>query len=196
MNKNNLIFLAFCLFFVALLLSPVNAQRAKYTVHHIDPWTNDNVDSKPGSGVNIVNEDRNPTLADIINGMAARRKMAITLAPGNNSSHSWAVRVVEINLTSYFTNDSENNWTNNFVVIYDPTSHAYYNTTLSAIGNSTNSTAYVFLAGQWIKVIAITMIYKTPPKPGWINSVIRADYLTLPLVEFRKILSYELIHRR
>ena len=164
MNKTNLILLVACLFFVVLFASEVRAQQ--YTIHHIDPWTNDNVDSKPNSGVKVVNEDRSPTLQDIIDGMRKKRKVTAVLAPDGNSTHSWAVRVVGMNLTSYLTTNGSRNWTNNFIVLYDPVSHAYVNTTVATMGNNVNNTAYIYVAGEWRGVIALTMIYKSLIKTG------------------------------
>ena len=200
MNKNKLILIVFCLFFITLFSIQVNAQSSvRYTIHNIDQWSNDNVDTKPNSAVKIINEDRSPTLADIIDGMVKKRKITIILAPVNNSNHSWAVRVVAINLTSYLVNNSENkSYINNYIEIYDPSSHAYRNTTVATTTNSANSTAYVFLAGQWIEVIAITMIYKSayiPNPKGW-NSVLRKDILMLSMVLFNRDISYEKIYRR
>lgn len=180
MNKINLI-LAFAFLIVLLFATGVSAQS--YTIHHIDRWANDNADSKPGSGVKVVNEDRDPTLLDVLEGMKKKRKITIYLEP-SNGTHSWALRVVGVNLTSY----NDTNWTKNFMVLYDPTSHAYVNTTGAVIGNDTNSTGYVYAGGEWRKIIGVTMVYQTPkPGKGLLLDSKPRHYAFLPFVRFKDL---------
>lgn len=180
MNKIKIILLFVFISFLAFA-SNVNAQPI--TIHHIDPWANDNVDSKPGSGVNVVNEDRDPTLLDVLDAMKKKRKVTLYLAPSAGATHSWAVRVVGVNLTSY----NDTNWTKNFMVLYDPTSHAYINTTGAVIGNSTNSTGYVYAGGEWRKILGVTMVYKTPKPGSGLFHVKPGHYGLLPLMRFRDL---------
>ncbi len=185
-------------FFFALLIilvsfsEDVKAQHGgKIVIEHISTSPGAyRSDSKPGPNVEVRDQDRKPTMDDIIDGKKKGKKVTIIIDPSAaNPSVSHAAIVVSINTTARNGTNPDNQTTLIYdCVVYDPTTNKSYNSSLVSI-NNTNSTAYIDWDG-WRSVRELVMVYKThaPPKGPRGNILYKpGQYGFLPLARLQEI---------
>ncbi len=190
--KNYLLVFAF-LSILVLISEDVQAQQSgKIVIEHISTSSPAyRADSKPGANPEVRNEDRKPTMDDIIDGKKKGKKVTIIIEPtAANPRTSHAAIVVSINTTPRNGTNPNNQTT--FIydcVIYDPTTNKTYNSSLVSI-NNTNSTAYIDWDG-WRGVMELVMVYKTHAPPTRTRGTLLykpGQFEFLPLLNSRKVL--------
>lgn len=190
--KNYLLIFAF-LSICVLISDDVFAQQSdKIIIEHISTSPAAyRTDSKPGANPEVRNEDRKPTMDDIIDGKKKGKKVTIIIDPTvANPRTSHAAIVVSINTTPRNGTNPDNQTTLIYdCVIYDPTTNKTYNSSLVSI-NNTNSTAYIDWDG-WRGVRELVMVYKTHAPPTKTRGALlykQWQFEFLPLLRFQKIL--------
>jgi hypothetical protein len=193
MNFKNYLFLFAFLIFLISISDDVKAQQGagKIVIEHISTSPGAyRADSKPGANPEVRNEDRKPTMDDILDGKKKGKKVTIIIDPSvADPGISHAAIVVSINATPRNGTNPDNETTLIYdCVVYDPTTNKSYNSSLVSI-NNTNSTAYIDWDG-WRGVRELVMVYKTYVLPKGPRGTILhkpGQYGFLPLVRFQEI---------